>query len=101
MRAPVILALKTLATALSVTQVQGVVTPVGTGVSGKIDQLMQRYHSHRHFHGAVLVAEDGEVIYSRAFGRFASIRRTIQETRSLQSTTTGEQKVLNAVFIDL
>lgn len=40
---------------------------------------MQRYHSHRHFHGAVLVAEGGEIIYSRTFGS-ANIENNIPNT---------------------
>lgn len=34
----------------------------------KIDELMSEFESERHFQGAVLVAEDGQVLYEKAFG---------------------------------
>lgn len=34
----------------------------------KIDALLSRYHEYELFNGAVLVAEDGEVIYKKGFG---------------------------------
>jgi CubicO group peptidase (beta-lactamase class C family) len=78
-RARVLRTLKTIAIALSFTQVTGFAVLADTGVSERIDKLMQRYHSHRHFHGAVLFAEDGEIIYSRAFG-LANIENNIPNT---------------------
>jgi len=61
-----------------------------TATSGKsadrrteqLDELMKRFHTERGFHGAVLVAEQGEIIYQHAYG-MASI-----EEQTPNSTTT-------------
>lgn len=36
--------------------------------SAKIDELMQRYHDYGQFDGAVLVAEDGKVVFKKGYG---------------------------------
>jgi CubicO group peptidase (beta-lactamase class C family) len=36
--------------------------------SANIDDLLQRYHNYGQFDGAVLVAEDGEVIFKKGYG---------------------------------
>jgi CubicO group peptidase (beta-lactamase class C family) len=64
---------------LLMAQAPGTGALTGTSVSARVDQLMQRYHSHRHFHGAILVAEDGEIIYRKAFGS-ANIENNIPNT---------------------
>ena len=36
--------------------------------AAKIDELMKTYHSYRQFNGAVLVAENGKVIFKKGYG---------------------------------
>ncbi|MDH4158059.1 MAG: beta-lactamase family protein [candidate division Zixibacteria bacterium] len=36
--------------------------------AGQIDTLMTAFHQQRQFHGVVLVAENGKVLYNKAFG---------------------------------
>lgn len=60
--------LSTMTIFLLLTHFTGSSTCADSGLSADIDRLMERYHSHRNFHGAVLAAEDGKIIYSRAFG---------------------------------
>ena len=37
-------------------------------ISAKIDELLQRYNNYGQFDGAVLVAEDGKVIFKKGYG---------------------------------
>lgn len=66
--------------------------------SGKIDQLLLRHHSQRHFHGAVLVAEDGKIIYRKAFGS-ASIEDNIPNTLTTRFGLASVSKQFTAMLV--
>lgn len=83
---------------LSVALVPGAASRADTGVSERIDRLMQRYHSHRHFHGAVLVAEDGKVIYSKAFG-LANIEDGIPNTLTTRFGLASVSKQFTSMLV--
>ena len=69
-----------------------------TSTAERIDRLMQRYHSHRHFHGTVLVAEGREVIYRKAFG-LANIENSIPNTLTTRFPLASVSKQFTAMVI--
>ena len=98
MQSQVLFVLRSIAIALSVVQVPGIVALADAGVSERVDQLMQEYHSTRHFHGAVLVAEDGKIIYSKAFG-LASIEDSIPNTLTTRFGLASVSKQFTSMLV--
>jgi CubicO group peptidase (beta-lactamase class C family) len=83
---------------LSILLASGGSARTDTGTAERVDQLMQRYHSHRHFHGAVLVAEEGGIIYSKAFGA-ANIENDIPNTLTTRFGLASMSKQFTSMLV--
>lgn len=57
-----------LAAALAICSVVLATPAAAQSAADRIDALVSKYHEHKLFNGAVLVAEDGEAVYKRGFG---------------------------------
>jgi len=53
---------------LCATAAQAQVPPAAADKAAKIDELMKTYHGLRQFNGAVLVAEEGRVVFRKGYG---------------------------------
>lgn len=54
-------------------------TATASPLANRLDSLMNLFHGHNNFSGAVLVAQNGEVRYSKGFG-FASMEHGVPNT---------------------
>ncbi len=84
--------------ATCLTIVSGTALSANAGVAERIDELMQCYHANRHFHGAILVAEDGKITYSKAFG-LANIEDNIPNTLTTRFGLASVSKQFTSMLV--
>lgn len=65
---------------------------------GKIDSLLLLYHEQNNFYGSVLIAKQGEILYSRGFG-YASIEHGIPNSEDTKYRIASNSKQFTAMLV--
>ncbi|HSV88637.1 MAG TPA: serine hydrolase [Bacteroidales bacterium] len=71
---------------------------VSAGPSQRIDSLMKLYHEHNNFYGAVLVAKNGEVLFSGGYG-LANIEHGVPNTPNTRFRIASISKQFTAMLV--
>lgn len=74
------------------------IVALGTGQVQQIDSLMRLYHEHNNFHGTVLVAKNGEVVFSRGYG-LANMEHGVSNTPNTKFRIASISKQFTAMLI--
>jgi len=67
-------------------------------LSDRLDEVMQRYHDLGLFHGSILVARDGEVVYERGAG-FANVEWAIPNAPDTRFQLASITKMFTATLV--
>ncbi len=64
----------------------------------QIDELVNDYHEHNNFNGAVVVARDGEILYARGFG-YANYELGVENTPDTRFRIASVSKQFTAMLV--
>jgi len=74
------------------------IVALGTNPIQQIDSLMRLFHEHNNFHGTVLVAKNGEVVFSRGYG-LANMEHGVPNTPNTKFRIASISKQFTAMLI--
>lgn len=67
-------------------------------ISGRIDSLLNLYHTHNNFNGSVLLAKNGEILYAKGVG-YANMEHRIPNTPQTVFRIASNSKQFTAMLV--